>query len=63
MDDNKIQDPASIPFDSYPNRGRILLGRVPGGNCRHGYGLRFMQLTCQTRCTYCGLDLTASYEY
>ena len=50
------------PFDSYPQRGRALLGGVKGANCRHEYGLRFMQITGQTRCAYCGVDFGASYE-
>lgn len=49
------------PFDSYPRGGRILLGKVIGSNCRHGYGLKFMQITGQTKCAYCGLDFSASY--
>jgi hypothetical protein len=30
--------------------------------CRHGYGLRFMQLTGQTGCATCGLNLAGKYE-
>jgi len=50
------------PFDSYPHGGRALLGRVKGANCRREYGLRFMQVTGQTACAYCGLDFAAAYE-
>jgi len=51
-----------LPFESYPHHGRVLLGSVGGDNCRRGYGLQFMQRTGQTRCAYCGVDFTASYE-
>src|SRR5688500_9912407 len=50
------------PFDSYPQHGRALLGVVKGSNCRRDYGLRFMQITGQTSCAYCGRDLVNSYE-
>lgn len=51
------------PFDSYPDAGRVPLGLVKNrGNCRPGYGRKFMQLTGQTHCAYCGLDFTASYR-
>ncbi len=48
-----------LPFDSYPHRGRALLGKVASGNCHHGYGLKFRQVTGQTKCAYCGHDFTA----
>src|SRR5262245_17244762 len=51
-----------MPFDAYPDAGRVLLGRITGSNCRHGYGMTFMQVTGQTSCAYCGLDLVASFE-
>jgi hypothetical protein len=51
-----------IPFDAYPGEAKVLLGRVVGSNCRHGYGMTFMQVTGQTTCAYCGLDLVASFE-
>jgi hypothetical protein len=50
------------PFDSYPHEGRALLGVVRGSNCRHGYGLQFMQITGQTSCAYCDKDLVCSRE-
>jgi 5-methylcytosine-specific restriction endonuclease McrA len=50
------------PFDAYPHGGMQLLGKVVGSNCRHSYGLKFMQITGQTKCAYCGLDFTSSYE-
>src|SRR5438270_13369266 len=51
-----------LPFDSYPGLGRQLLGRAPGANCRHEYGLTFMRKTGQTVCAYCGVDFSSSYE-
>ena len=51
-----------LPFDSYPKQGRALLGIVNGNNMRHIYGLRFMQMTGQTCCAYCGWNLVQSYE-
>ena len=62
MSNSVNQNPDPVPFESYPYRGRRLLGRVSGYNCRHGYGLAFMRLTKQTKCAYCGLDLAAIYE-
>jgi 5-methylcytosine-specific restriction endonuclease McrA len=62
MSNSIIQNPEPVPFESYPYRGRRLLGRVTGDNCRHGYGLKFMRLTGQTKCAYCGLDLVTTYE-
>jgi hypothetical protein len=51
------------PFDSYPQGGRALLGQIRNlGNCRPGYGRKFMRITGQRRCAYCGLDFTASYR-
>ena len=51
-----------LPFDSYPHGGRQLLGVTKGANARHEYGHKFMQLTGQRRCAYCGTDLAATYE-
>lgn len=62
MSENFTQESELLPFNHYPHHGRQLLGRVSGDNCRHGYGLKFMQLTGQTKCAYCGLDLAATYE-
>jgi 5-methylcytosine-specific restriction endonuclease McrA len=58
----KEEEPDMVPFDRYPGEGRELLGRVAGANCRHEYGLAFMQRTGQTRCAYCDADFAASYE-
>jgi hypothetical protein len=51
-----------LPFVNYPHQGRLLAGRVSGGNCRHGYGLKFMKEARQTRCAYCDLDIAGVYE-
>ncbi len=52
-----------LPFDSYPFLGRNLFLRVRGyGGSRLGYALRHMQHTGQTSCSFCGLDLTSTYE-
>ncbi len=51
-----------LPFESYPDKGRKLLGRVSGDNCRHTYGLKFMRLTGLTKCAYCGISLGEAYE-
>lgn len=50
------------PFDKYPCGGREQLGFVKGANCRHEYGLQFMQRTGQTKCAYCGADFAGDYE-
>jgi hypothetical protein len=50
------------PFDSYPGGDGQLLGFSKGSNCRHQYGLAFMQRTGQKLCAYCGSDFTATYE-
>lgn len=52
----------NTPFETYPDRGRCLLGTRTIGNCRRGYGLQFARLVGQTRCGYCDQDLIASYE-
>lgn len=51
------------PFERYPNRGRVLLGRRTGANARHEYGLRLQRITGQSFCTYCGLDLVSDYAH
>lgn len=51
-----------LPFDEYPGGGRTPLGPVKGTNCRHQYGLEFMQKTGQTKCAYCGEDFVGSYR-
>lgn len=56
--------PVILPFDNYPGHGRLLLGRVPrSGNCRHGYGLRLLQMTRQTNCAYCEMGMVDTYEH
>ncbi|MDQ3466693.1 MAG: hypothetical protein M3411_00465, partial [Chloroflexota bacterium] len=51
------------PFDRYPNGGRTLLGRSKGGTARRVYGLHLQQITGQSICTYCGLDLVSEYQH
>jgi len=48
------------PFDHY--RTDVNPRCLRGGACRTGYGAHFQQLTGETRCAYCGMDLTDSYE-
>ncbi|QDT95240.1 HNH endonuclease [Gimesia aquarii] len=52
----------NLPFDSYPNNGRNLLGKKSTENCRHGYGLKLQKLTGISNCGYCGISLTINYE-
>ena len=52
-----------MPFESYPEGGYELLGRVQGigrGTRRTSAPL-FMQKTGKTSCAYCGLDLVKSF--
>jgi len=49
------------PFDSYPEDGVNILPKMIGANCRHEYGLNLQKLTKQTKCAYCGVDLTSDY--
>lgn len=51
-----------LPFYSYPGGGRILMEKLRGGDCRHGYGYDLMRITDQTKCAYCGLDFTKNCE-
>jgi len=62
MTNNNVHNIEPLPFESYPNKGRVLLGQVRGDNCQHGYGLEFVQLTGQTKCAYCGIDLAEVCE-
>ena len=50
-------------FESYPHAGRTPVGRLRGGTCRRGYGLKLQQRTGQTRCAYCDLNLVDCYEH
>jgi len=53
-----------MPFDSYPGGGLTPLGKPKKrDNCRHGYGLELQQLTRQTCCAYCGMDLVQDYDH
>ncbi len=50
------------PFHRYPQGGCVLLGRPrDNSNARHGQGRQLQQLTAQTPCAYCGVDLVADY--
>src|SRR3712207_694537 len=49
------------PFDQYPEGGRVLLGWVRGSSARRAYGRRLQQVTGQSRCTYCGVNLIDDY--
>lgn len=51
------------PFDSYPEWLRESPRCLGGGSCRTGYGLRLQQITGQTACAYCGLDMVGSYHH
>jgi hypothetical protein len=51
-----------LPFDTYPENGRQLLGQNPRSNCRHGEGPKLMNMTKQQRCAYCGVDLLGNYH-
>jgi len=47
----------SLPFDSYPDGGRSLLGKPKGDLARRGYG-RQPLAWCGFACAYCGLDMS-----
>ena len=52
------------PFDKYPKEWSLdPPPQREGSNCRHGYGLKLVRETGQTRCAYCGLPLWDSYEH
>ena len=55
-----LENPSS-PFELYPDDGLSMLPKMPGGNARHGYGLKLQRLTNQTRCAYCGRSLVDDY--
>jgi hypothetical protein len=51
-----------VPFDLYLDGGREPLGTIRGSNARHEYGLKFMRVTGQRCCAYCGTELTSNYQ-
>ena len=51
------------PFSSYPPWGTVPPRCLSGGNARTGYVLKLQQITGQTRCAYCEMDLTDTYEH
>jgi 5-methylcytosine-specific restriction endonuclease McrA len=59
--DNKGDE--MLPFDTYPDGDRGLLGVYKGSNCRHEYGLKLHQLTGQHSCAYCGMSLVDCFEH
>jgi hypothetical protein len=52
-----------MPFDAYPDCGVKLIGRPPGTNCRHEYGLKLQKVTGLGDCAYCGMSLVDAYEH
>jgi len=52
------------PFASYPKWGEVDPLPVRGmTTCRTGYAARLQQLTGQTSCAYCGMDLVDTFEH
>jgi hypothetical protein len=51
--------PPGLPFPSYPQGGRLLLGKPRWGNgtARRSYGVKALEW-CGYRCAYCGLDMS-----
>lgn len=47
----------TLPFDSYPDGGRSLLGKPKGDLARRGYGRQALAW-CGFACAYCGLDMS-----
>lgn len=49
-----------LPFPSYPQGGRTLLGKPcwGDGTARRSYGVKALEW-CGYRCAYCGLDLSS----
>lgn len=51
-----------LPFITYPKEEVELRRSIwIGSNCRHDYGLKFIQKTHQDCCAYCGRALTKDY--
>lgn len=52
-----------MPFDKYPNNGRLPLGNPPNvnGGARRDYGPTTFRM-CGFVCVYCGQDLQSRYE-
>jgi 5-methylcytosine-specific restriction endonuclease McrA len=52
-----------LPFITYPKDEAELRKSIwIGANCRHEYGLKFIQKTHQSCCAYCGKPLTKCYD-
>jgi hypothetical protein len=54
-----VEPTGDLPFPSYPQGGRTLLGkpRWGDGTARRSYGVKALEW-CGYRCAYCGLDLS-----
>lgn len=52
-------DGDEVPFDAYPDGGRVLLGKPwwGDGTARRSYGVEVLRW-CGYRCAYCGLDMS-----
>ena len=62
MEQTPSNQELSLPFVSYPKDDTELLKSIwVGSNCRHEYGLKFIQLTHQNCCAYCDRSLTNDY--
>lgn len=51
-----------LPFSAYPGGGREQLRQRPGLNTRHADAPEFMRITGASKCAFCGLDFTASFD-
>lgn len=54
-----------LPFEKYPNEGRIRLGSPKSGDgrSRTGYGLNLQRVTGQDSCAYCGVSFVDDYYH
>jgi hypothetical protein len=50
---------SAVPFDAYPQGGRVLLGKPKWGDgtARRSYGVKALEW-CGYSCAYCGLDMS-----
>ncbi len=60
--ETRFSDAERVPFEKYPEMGRVPMGPIAGVNARRGYTLKLHQLTGLRECAYCGFDLMASFE-
>jgi DNA-directed RNA polymerase subunit N (RpoN/RPB10) len=62
MEQTRANQELSLPFITYPKDEEELRKSIwVGSNCRHEYGLKFIQITNQNRCAYCDRPLTDDY--